>query len=221
MKLILTFSFRKKAMAFASAFLFLFSFCLSAQYKTSAYTIGAKQVIQKELDKNDGKLSEITQKRFPISSKNGQYFISMMAKINSSFSRAEIDRLGGQAPTLIGHIATLELPLDLFLNSIPINGIDYLEVSEKDDPYLDMAVPDTRADSVHMGINLPQSYTGKDVIVGIVDWGFEYAHPVFFDTLLTTHRVLAAWDQVRTSGNPPAGFTQGSLFFNTTDLLSM
>ncbi len=209
-------------MKFAAFLLFLFiNLHLSAQYKTSAYTIGAKQVIQKELENGDGVLSEIHQKRFPITYKNGNYFISLLAKINSSFSRAEINRLGGFVPTIIGNIATIEMPMDLFLNSSPIIGIEYLEVSEKDDPYLDMAVPDTRADSVHMGINLPQSYTGKDVIVGIVDWGFEYAHPVFFDTALTTHRVLAAWDQVRTSGNPPIGFSQGTLLDNTTDLLTM
>ena len=199
----------------------LFYLPLSAQYKTSAYTIGVKQVIQKELKNNNGVLSENIQKRFPITIINGQYSISLLAKINASFKRSEINRLGGFNATIIGNIATIELPLNLFLNANPIPGIEYLEVPEKSDPFLDLAISDTRADSVHMGINLPQSYTGKDVIVGIVDWGFEYANPVFFDTSLTTHRVLAAWDQVRTSGNPPVGFNYGTLLDNTLDLLNM
>jgi minor extracellular serine protease Vpr len=194
---------------------------LSAQYKTSAYTMGVKQVIQKELKKNNGVLSENIQKRFPITTINGQYFISLLAKINTSFKKTEIQRLGGFNATIIGNIATIELPLNLFLNAIPISGIDYLEVPEKSDPCLDLAISDTRADSVHMGINLPQSYTGKDVIIGIVDWGFEYSNPVFFDTTLSTLRVLGAWDQVRTSGNPPVGFNHGTLLDNTADLLNM
>ena len=41
----------------------MFYLPLSAQYKTSAYTMGVKQVIQKELKKNDGVLSENIQKR--------------------------------------------------------------------------------------------------------------------------------------------------------------
>ena len=193
-------------------FLLIISFYLplSAQYKTSAYTLGVKQVIQKELENNNGVLSDNIQKRFPITLSNGQYSISLLAKINASFKRSEINRLGGFNATIIGNIATIELPLNLFLNATPIVGIDYLEVPEKSDPYLDLAISDTRADSVHMGINLPQSYTGKDVIVGIGDWGFEYANPVFFDTSLTTYRVLAAWDQVRTAGNPPVGFNYGT-----------
>ena len=199
----------------------LFYLPLSAQYKTSAYTMGVKQVIQKELKNSNGVLSQNIQKRFPITTINGQYFISLLAKINTSFKRSEINRLGGFNATIIGNIATIELPLNLFLNATPIPGIDYLEVPEKSDPYLDLAISDTRADSVHMGINLPQSYTGKDVIIGIVDWGFEYANPVFFDTSLTTSRVLAAWDQVRTSGNPPVGFNHGTLLDNTAELLNM
>ena len=199
----------------------MFYLPLSAQYKTSAYTMGVKQVIQKELKNNNGVLSENIQKRFPITIANGQYSISLLAKINASFKGSEINRLGGFNPTIIGNIATIQLPINLFLNATPILGIEYLEVPEKSDPFLDLAISDTRADSVHMGINLPQSYTGKDVIVGIVDWGFEYAHPVFFDTSLTTHRVLASWDQVRTSGNPPVGFNYGTLLDNTVDLLNM
>ena len=63
----------------------MFYLPLSAQYKTSAYTMGVKQVILKELKNNNGVLSENIQKRFPITLSNGQYSISLLAKINTSF----------------------------------------------------------------------------------------------------------------------------------------
>ena len=100
-------------------FLLITSFYLplSAQYKTYAYTIGVKQVILKELKNNNGVLSENIQKRFPITIANGQYSISLLAKINASFKGSEINRLGGFNPTIIGNIATIQLPLNLFLNA--------------------------------------------------------------------------------------------------------
>jgi hypothetical protein len=34
-------------------------------------------------------------------------------------------------------------------------------------------------DKVHRGLNLKQSYIGEGVIVGIVDIGFDFTHPMF------------------------------------------
>lgn len=48
---------------------------------------------------------------------------------------------------------------------------------------------------VHEGLYpLPQAYTGKGVLVGIIDTGLELAHPDFQDSLGRT-RVLHYWDQ--------------------------
>ncbi|MDC0854563.1 hypothetical protein OAP59_02055, partial [Flavobacteriales bacterium] len=51
------------------------------------------------------------------------------------------------------------------------------------------AVPDvnkvrygTRVDSVHAGFDLPQPYHGEGVLIGVLDWGFDYTHPMFRDT---------------------------------------
>ncbi|MDL2230845.1 S8 family peptidase [Bacteroidales bacterium OttesenSCG-928-L19] len=75
---------------------------------------------------------------------------------------------------------------------------------------LQRAVPDGRVDSVWLGIDLPQGYSGKDVIIGFTDWGFDYTHPVFYDTTMSHYRVLRAWDQYRQAGPPPQGFTYGT-----------
>jgi subtilisin family serine protease len=85
---------------------------------------------------------------------------------------------------------------------------------------LDKALPDARVDSVHMGYNLPQPFTGKDVLIGITDWGFDYTNPNFYDTTLQHTRIAAAWDQWKTSGPAPSGFLYGTEFNGESELLA-
>lgn len=85
---------------------------------------------------------------------------------------------------------------------------------------LHKAAVDGRVDSVRMAIDLPQEYTGQGVIIGITDWGFDYTHPVFYDTLMQNYRVLRAWDQFRTSGPAPEGFDYGTEIIGQEALLS-
>lgn len=86
--------------------------------------------------------------------------------------------------------------------------------------HLYKATADGRVDSVWQGINLPQAYNGEGVIVGVMDWGFDYTHPVFYDTLMTQYRVLRAWDQFKLSGPHPEGFNYGTEYVGQEALLN-
>jgi len=86
--------------------------------------------------------------------------------------------------------------------------------------WLDRAVPDGRVDSVWAGEGLPQGFTGEGVIIGVTDWGFDYTHPVFYDTNMIHYRVLRAWDQYKTSGPAPAGFDYGTEYVGAEELLN-
>lgn len=87
--------------------------------------------------------------------------------------------------------------------------------------WLNKSVPDGRVDSVWNGINLPSGFSGEGVIIGVTDWGFDYSHPVFYDTTMTNYRVLRAWDQYKTSGPAPAGFDYGTEFVGQQALLEV
>ena len=69
------------------------------------------------------------------------------------------------------------------------------------------AVIDGHVDNVWNGVNMIKGFTGKDVILGFTDWGFDYTNPVFYDTTMTNYRILRAWDQYRHAGPAPVGFT--------------
>lgn len=82
------------------------------------------------------------------------------------------------------------------------------------------ARPDGNVDSVYLGINLPDAFQGDSVIIGVTDWGFDYTHPTFYDTSMTRYRVLRAWDQFRTAGPSPEGFTYGTELVGQEQLLA-
>ena len=87
------------------------------------------------------------------------------------------------------------------------------------------AVPDvnksrygTRVDSVHAGFNLPQPYHGEGVLIGVLDWGFDYTHPMFRDTTLSTSRIRAVWDQYRQAGPTPGDYGYGTVAESPFDI---
>lgn len=68
-----------------------------------------------------------------------------------------------------------------------------------------------RAELAHLGLGLSRAHRGTGALVGIVDNGFDLAHPAFQDSSGKS-RILRLWDHTNASGSPPAGFTTGSLF---------
>jgi len=63
---------------------------------------------------------------------------------------------------------------------------------------------------VQAGAGLKQKYFGDSVIIGIVDQGFDYTHPTFYDTTGTRLRILRAWEQGNDQGPAPSGFSYGT-----------
>lgn len=105
----------------------------------------------------------------------------------------------------------------LFITTTPRWISEHKADGSLDDFYFEYAPPTLLADTsrlhhnvdpVHAGsapLNIP--YTGKDVIIGVVDQGLDWQHPDFIDANGNT-RVLRYWDHTL-SGNPPAGFGYG------------
>ena len=79
---------------------------------------------------------------------------------------------------------------------------------------------DGNVDSVYYGLDSIGPYTGAGVIIGVTDWGFDYTHPVFYDTSMTHYRILRAWDQFRTAGPAPEGFDYGTELVGQAQLLA-
>lgn len=103
----------------------------------------------------------------------------------------------------------------LFISVTPKWIHDNIQNGSLTDFYFETAPPALLSDTARMhhfvtqvhegsgGLQVP--FTGKNVIVGIVDTGIDYEHPDFIDTNGNT-RVLRYWDQSSGSTNSPYGY---------------
>ena len=171
-------------------------------------------------DFEDGCLDSSTLAKYPINTFSERYYLSFLAKINREFDPTTLVNQAYILGNPIHNIVSLKIPLTSYQNPFNVQGVEVLALADKIGHQLDKTLHDVRADSVHLGIGLPQGFTGKDVYIGVTDWGFDYTHPVFYDTTLTQTRIVAAWDQYKTQGNPPAGFNYGVEYVGANALLA-
>ncbi len=195
---------------------------VSAQVSMPATTIADLQLLQALVDRNADphKLIAAAQGDYPVALVNGRASVGFLAKLGDTFDPSNTTSEHVHIGSRIGDVLSLRVDayhLDA-LNAIP--GLLYAELAGVVAPNLDRVVRATHADSVQQGINLPQTYTGRNVLIGITDWGFDYTHPMFYDTTLTTSRVRAAWDQFRQVGPGPAAFSYGAEFDTPSELMT-
>ena len=146
--------------------------------------------------------------------------VSLIGLVNQDFSAQQIEQVGGIIGSQIDQIVTIRIDAKQFVKLKKVIGLDYLQVAGKYAPNLSRSIPDLRADSVYSGVGLAEGYTGKGVILGITDWGFDYTHPMFYDTAMQHTRILAAWDQFKKTGPAPDGYNYGTLYTGEAELLA-
>lgn len=191
----------------------------NAQTSMPVATVQDIQMIQSLTKSPDQVDFGALRQQFPINRIHGRYVVSFVAKTDPTFDPAQLP-VGIRLGSKIGRIATLQVPIEQLNQVFTLPGITYLELAGLVRPLLDKVVKDVRADSVHMGIDPLVPYTGKDVLIGVTDWGFDYTHPMFYDTAMTTSRILAAWDQYKQSGPSPANFSYGTEYASPQSLLA-
>lgn len=141
---------------------------------------------------------------------NGQSAVSAIIKVaDAGAAQQNLSTLGVFIGTKAGNIWTVQVPLDKVVAFTNTPGIAYIQLDEPVFPKLDVARKTTKVDSVQGGYNLPMPYSGKGVIVGVIDFGFDYNHPTFYDTLGTAYRIRKVWE-LNGTGTPPTGYAYGN-----------
>lgn len=192
---------------------FVMNFSLLAQSKISAST----RLLLHKLKQEDGK---VFFDGFVYKQDNfGKIYVSGFAEVNNNFNVASFETLGVKTGSKSGNIYTVRVPIENIGKFIELENIEAIDLDQAVTMQLDSVRKATRVDSVHGGYNLPMPYTGKNVVVGIIDAGFDYSHPTFYDTAYEKYRVKKVWEQ-KSNGTSPQGFSYGNELSDSTSILA-
>jgi len=146
-------------------------------------------------------------------------FLNVLGFKNHRYRKEELIASGIKVTAEAGRVVNLHVPAHRLSLLFQITSFDIIDLPQVLSPDLNVMNKDVRADSVHAGVMLDASYTGKDVIMGIIDWGFDFNHPVFYDSTLSRHRILGCWDHFKRSGPAPEGFGYGTEYMGFDALM--
>lgn len=137
---------------------------------------------------------------------------SVIIKCKNSRSVADkINEAGYNAMVITGEILTARVPSAYIPNLASDPTIEFIQAPRQAKATMTEARAATGVDKVQAGTGLDTPFTGKGVIVGVIDQGFEFRHIAFVDSLNKT-RVIAMWNR--------NGYTKGTDAQPTTDIPS-
>ncbi len=119
-------------------------------------------------------------------------------------------------------IITAIIPVDLLRSAAEVEGVTYISAGRDVKLLNDYSRKDAGTNVILEGTSpdIPRPYTGKGVILGLIDTGVEYAHPAFFTPDGKELRIKAVWDQNSDRAAAPEGYGYGSEFTTPEAIMS-
>ena len=133
---------------------------------------------------------------------NGVEYINCFINLIDGASIGELEALGVKVNGVYEHFVTAKVPVEKIDEVAKLGNVKQISVSRKMKMFTDQACSITNADKVWDGTNngLPEEFTGKDVVLGIIDDGIEFNHTAFKDASGNS-RVKAVYRPNQTSAS--------------------
>lgn len=144
--------------------------------------------------------------------------VSAFISVDDSKVVDELRKHGVTVRSVLGDVVTASLPLSCINTIAAIDGVKNIQAGSEVRLLMDVARADANVDACHTATESLGDYTGKGVVVGIVDNGFEYAHADFLKNDYTETRVVRVWEQGATSGNAPEKYGYGAEYTTLNDM---
>ena len=156
-----------------------------------------------------------------IKEKSNKKYVNAVITLLDKTELVDIKSLLFNSGKLHKLMFTAKIPLENLALLLNFNSIKYVEISQPLRPFLDSSRSSSKVNLVHSGVNLPQSYKGEGVIVGIVDEGFDFTHPTFLSEDGTSFRIKKVWDQNNNAGIAPTGYGYGTEYSGESTILAI
>lgn len=167
-----------------------------------------------------GRIAKVQSKSFA----GGKIYDTYIHFDNTS-ALSRIKALGISTGASIGNVVTARVPAEKLAALCEIEGVSYVETGAAVTPMMNNARAATGADAMMRGEGLSMGYKGDGVVVGIIDKGFDYTHPDFYDTDKSRLRICRVWEQ--TTENPgiagaakPEKYSYGTEFDTQDEILA-
>lgn len=146
----------------------------------------------------------------------------LMAVDTKQFFPATAEKLGIRIQSMHGDVWSCRGSADAIRQLSFAPGVRYIDMHLPTAlrPADDSARKASRIDAARSARQNGIPVKGKNVILGIVDVGFQTDHPGFWDSSGQRYRVLRFWNQSNTAGPAPQGFTYGRECKTETDVLA-
>jgi gliding motility-associated-like protein len=190
--------------------------------KTALYSVNQKndqsQVFASVL--KSIQIPDTLKRKYVLNDIGSTTYVGMFIMVNDLNVKFSLIQLGAKVSFAKSNIVSAYIPIDQIKNVLLISGIQFVETAIPVKQNLDQARKFTNVNQVNSGIQLPKGYTGKNVLIGVIDGGFDYGHPAFYDSL-GNYRVYSIWDQNDSIGVVPPNFNYGSEYIMKDDIISL
>lgn len=134
---------------------------------------------------------------------------------------ADLDRLaadyGVAFNVVTGNLATAVIPMSALVDFAEDPDVENVDAGNSVKAMTDLAREYSHVDALHVGLpDFPRSFTGKGVLIGVIDTGFDFMHPAFRDAGGNS-RIIHVWDQSGRNGN--TSFMGYGVVFDTPELI--
>lgn len=125
----------------------------------------------------------------------GERSVCAFVKIDGD-AEAVLSAVGATFIAQIGAVTIADIPICQLSALSQQREVVRIEAKERQSLTMDTSASTVHASDVYAGTQLPQAYTGKGVLVGVQDVGFDLTHPTYFSKASGTYRVKTLWDQL-------------------------
>ena len=127
---------------------------------------------------------------------------TVFVQMNDSLDDSTLARYGCKKYAQLGDIAIVTMPLDRVDSLLQNPGVLRIEANDKAHTTMDTVPTVTNLLPLYEQTTTHLPFTGRGVVMGLMDVGFDLTHPTFYNNAtLGEYRIKAFWDQVAPNGN--------------------
>ncbi|MGM9869783.1 MAG: S8 family peptidase [Sodaliphilus sp.] len=131
--------------------------------------------------------------------------VEAFVSFNSPEVIARLEQAGAKVNSVFSDFATVTIPLKQIHAISDLKGVNEIDVSHQVRLLSGCAATSTGAVMANEGYGLESPFTGKGVVVGVVDTGIDFNHRAFLDSDLK-NRIKRVYIPSDNSGTPVLGF---------------